>query len=110
MLLSVAAFGCGVFAAYIDFHNDEPQAPMLVILVSTFLTGALAPKFAWLSAATITGTFALAHAVGPRIGIEPLYPMEGGPWWSLFVLVIPAAISAYLGVGVRRLLPFRSTR
>ena len=39
MWLVLALVG-GVFAGWVDFNNDEPQAAVLVILVVTFVLGA----------------------------------------------------------------------
>ena len=99
-LIPCAAIACGLLAAYVDFHNDEPQPPLLIILTSAFVLGILCARFAWVPASIIVFAFALAHWAGPYLHLYPRYPMEGGPWWSLFVLTIPAGLSAYAGAGV----------
>jgi hypothetical protein len=80
---------------------------MFVILVWAFLAGLVSPKFAWPCAVTLAAVFALAHGIAPRFGMQPVSPVEGGPWWSLFILIIPAIISSYLGAGARRLFALR---
>ena len=103
LALLCAAAACGLVAAYVDFHNDEPQPALLVILTSSFVLGMLSRRFAWLYAGSVAFVFALAHWIGPELSIQPLFPMKGGPWWTLMILAIPAAIASYAGVGFRRI-------
>src|SRR5581483_4743020 len=79
-----SAIAGGLFAAYVDFHNNEVRAPMLVILVTTFLLGAAYPRLAWLYALLVAICLTAAHLIAPTFGIQPLYPSSSSPFSLLF--------------------------
>lgn len=102
-----AAMAVGLFAAWVDFHNNEPQAPMLVIVIGSFILGAIRPHQAWLWGLIIGLCMPAAHLIGPHIGMHPIDAGTAGTTsgaLSLIVLAIPAIICAYLGAGFRKLI------
>jgi hypothetical protein len=106
-VLRIAAIGAGLFAAWVDFHNDEPQAPMLVIVIGSFLLGVIRPQKAWLWGLIIGLCMPAAHLIGPRLGMHPIdagTAATSSGALSLAVLIIPAIICAYLGAGFRKLI------
>lgn len=106
-VLRIAAVAAGLFAAWVDFHNDEPQAPMLVIVIGSFILGALRPQKAWRWGAIIGLCMPAAHLIGPRLGMHRIdagTAATSSGSLSLAVLVIPAILCAYLGAGFRKLI------
>jgi hypothetical protein len=88
----------GVFAGYVDLHNDEVQACVLVLLVGTVLLGAWQPKHPWRWALIIGGCVPAAHIIGTLTGHHPPYKTDlAGP----FLALIPALIGAYGGAVIR---------
>jgi hypothetical protein len=96
--LSVAA---GLFAGWVDFHNDEPQPAVLVILVAGGFLGLLAPHRAWLWAIIIALGIPAAYLIGGAIGAAPRAPVEPNIFGSLLAL-IPAFLATYAGVLARK--------
>ncbi len=93
--LLIALLGA-VFAGWVDFNNDEPQAAVLVILVITGLLGLLVPGKAWLWAIIVAlglpGMYLLLRA----LGLQPVSPLSPG-WYASLLALIPAFIGAYAG-------------
>ena len=99
-LAAALAVAAGSFAGYVDFHNDEPQPAVLVILVAGGLLGLLAPRLAWLWAIVLVLGIPGAYLVGSMIGAAPRAPIE--PAWGWLVALIPAFLATYGGVLVRK--------
>lgn len=96
------ALAAGLFTAYVDFHTTEVVPTLLVILTSTFVLGTLYGRLGWLWALIVAGCLAGAHVLAPRFGMIPRDAGHlGNPLW-LMILSIPAAITAYVGAGLRR--------
>ena len=95
------ALAAGSFAGYVDLHNDEVQAAVLVIVVSGFLLGAAAPR----------RSGAIGTIIGLGIPVAHLYarathmvlPYETSWPWT-FLALIPALIAAASGAAARWLL------
>jgi hypothetical protein len=102
-LAAALAVAAGSFAGYVDFHNDEPQPAVLVILVAGGLLGLLAPRGAWLWAIIIALGIPAAYLIGGAIGATPRAPVEPNIFGSLLAL-IPAFLATYAGVLVRRVI------
>jgi len=49
----ILALSGGIFAGWVDFNNNEPQAAVRVNLAVTFLLGLILPKRAWLWAVIV---------------------------------------------------------
>lgn len=97
-LLLATAFG--LLAAYLDFHTDEVQVAVLVILVGTFVVALLRPASAWRWALAAGLCIFAAYQFGPGLGFHPRYPALPGNYATLLALV-PAFIGAYAGVLMR---------
>lgn len=91
-LLSALA---GSFASWVDWHNREVQPTVLVILVATFLLGAIRPRQAWLSAVIVGGAVPCSD-LGPAIWFHPLEMPQPNTWGSCLAF-IPAAVGAAAG-------------
>jgi hypothetical protein len=96
-----AAVAVGVFAGQVDFHNDEPQAAVLVLLVLGSMLGFARPRHAWrwgiIAALGIPATYLIGRALGHR----PVYWPQPNICATL-IAIIPALIGAYAGVLVRK--------
>jgi hypothetical protein len=91
----------GAFAGYVDTHNDEVQATVLVLVVGMAITGFAFPKWSWLAALVAGSCILFAHLIARALGIPPLYPVEPNVLASLLAL-IPAMLGALAGAAVRR--------
>ena len=108
LCLAIAILG-GIFAGWVDFNNDEPQAAVLVILVLTFLCGMLFPKKAWLWAVIIALGVPGVYLLATNLGYQPVSPPSPG-WYASLLALIPAFIGAYSGVVGRMVLNSVSNR
>ena len=95
-----AALAGGVFAGWVDFNNDEPQAAVLVILVVTFLLGMVLPSRAWLWALIVALGLPGVYLAARGLGLQPVSPPSPG-WYASLLALIPALIGAYAGVLIR---------
>jgi hypothetical protein len=102
-LCLILAFAGGVFAGWVDFNNDEPQAAVLVILLVTFLTGLITPRKAWLWAIIIALCLPGVYLLASGLGYQPVSPPSPG-WYASLIALIPAFIGAYSGALVRVIL------
>jgi hypothetical protein len=97
----IGALVVGALAGYIDQHNEEVQATVLVLVVGMTVIGYLLPKWSWL-AALIAGSCILAAALISRaMGIPERFPIEPNVFASLLA-IIPAGIGALVGVAIRK--------
>src|SRR4030042_6283786 len=92
----ILALAGGIFAGWVDFNNDEPQAAVLVILIVTFLLGLIQPKLAWLWAISVALCLPAVYLVATRIGYRPVSP-PSPRWYASLLALIPAFIGAYAG-------------
>jgi hypothetical protein len=90
------AFAGGIFAGWVDFNNDEPQAAVLVILVVTFLTGLIFPRKAWMWAIIVALCLPGVYLLARGLGYQPVSPPSPG-WYASLLALIPAFIGAYSG-------------
>ncbi len=93
----------GLVTGYVNIHSDEVQAPVLSILVFTFLLGCLDPRRAWLWALILGGAVPLSYALAPIFGYSVPYPPDPNIFAS-FIAFIPAFLGAYAGVLARWLI------
>ena len=99
----ILTLALSALTGYVNVTASEVQAPMLCILLFSFVTGLLQPRGAWRWAALIGLSIPASTFIGlainfPFVDAPPRFPI------TLAVLVIPALIAAYLGVLSRRLL------
>jgi hypothetical protein len=92
----ILALAGGIFAGWVDFNNDEPQAAVLVILVVTFLLGLLRPRLAWLWAIIVALCLPGVYLVATNLGYQSVSPPSPG-WYASLLALIPAFIGAYAG-------------
>jgi hypothetical protein len=88
---------CGaIFAGWVDFNNDEPQAAAMLILVVTFLLGLVLPKRAWLWAIIVALGLPGVYFFALHFCYLPVSPPSPG-WYASLLALIPAFIGAYAG-------------
>lgn len=92
----IASLLASWLTAYVDVHNDEVQAAVLVILVSTFLLGLVNPCRGWVYAIVIGLSIPAAYLACPVLGIVQKYPPPSNIL-PTFVAMIPAFLGAYSG-------------
>jgi hypothetical protein len=97
LIYLVIALTGGLFAVWVDFNNDEPQAAVLVILVVTFLLGMAQPGKAWLWAVIVAVCLPGVYLFGRPLGYHPVSPPSPG-WYASLLALIPAFIGGYAGV------------
>lgn len=81
------------------------QVVLLFLLVFAGVLGALRPRQAWLSALIIGCTIAVARGIELLTGpppADPQAPRTLAAVATLLVLLVPAAIAAYVGAALRR--------
>jgi hypothetical protein len=93
---AILALAGGIFAGWVDFNNDEPQAAVLVIFVVTFLLGLILPKKAWLWAILVALCLPGVYLFARSLGYQPVSPLSPG-WYASLLALIPAFIGAYAG-------------
>ena len=97
----IGALLVGALAGYVDQHNDEVQATVLVLVVGMVVVGFLSPRWSWL-AALIAGLCILAAALIARaMGLPQLYPVQPNVFATLLA-IIPAGIGALAGAMIRK--------
>lgn len=102
LLISVALVGAFIAGA-VDFNNNEPQAALIVIVIFAGLLGFIQPRKAWLWAIIIGLGIPVVYLIATALG----YHSKGAPepgWYASLIALIPAFISAYCGVLVRKIL------
>ena len=108
----VVAFGTacllGIAVGFLDLQFSEVQSSVLVLLVFTFVMGAVSPRFAWLWALLIGGGVFGAHAFARAANIPILAPPNH--LVETLIALVPAFVGAYSGVGARALLTAGSSR
>jgi hypothetical protein len=97
----VLALVGGLFAGWVDFNNDEPQAAVIVILLCTALLGFARPRKSWIWALIVALCLPLVYLLARAAGLRPVGWPEPGIYASLLAL-IPAFIGAY-GVALLRM-------
>jgi hypothetical protein len=108
-------YGLGLAAAVavlvtvdrIGTSDDSAQVSLLVLLVGAATLGFAAPRLAWLAGLVLGSAIAVSAMAYAARGPTPSHPMNpsgvaGAA--TLFVLVVPALASAYLGAGAAWLL------
>jgi hypothetical protein len=85
----------------IGTSDDSSQVSMLVLLVTAAGLGFLAPRWAWLAGLALGSALAVAGLVSAMLDPAAHLPKPGGIAGAatLFVLLVPAMVGAYLGAG-----------
>lgn len=90
----------GAAAGYVDLHNDEVQACLILMLPAGFFAGLLQPRGAWRWALVLGLGVPVAHLVARLVGYRPPYPVRPNDFAVLLAL-IPAFVATYAGVAAR---------
>ena len=101
-LLYLLALAAGLVIGYVDMRakTDDNLPVVLIIILTTFIFGAVHPRNAWRWALIIGLCIPLFHIGGELSGIHPPYPVEPNVFIT-FIALIPAFIGAYLGALTR---------
>jgi apolipoprotein N-acyltransferase len=102
-LIGLLAVACGLFAGYVDFHNDEVQPAALVLIVSGFVLALARPKHALLWAPLIGLGVPLVHFIGRRLGYQPDYPVSLSSYAAFLLPAFVALLGALAGVVTRKI-------
>ena len=100
--LCIALAVIGAFlAGAVDFNNDEPQAAVIVIVVFAGLLGLIQPRRAWRWAVIVGLGVPMVYLIASALGYHSKSVGEPG-WYASLIALIPAFISAYCGVLLRK--------
>lgn len=109
-VLMAAALLVGLGIGWIDIHNDEIWAGLLLLLSATFLFGFVEPRTAWRSGLLIGLGLPLMHLLAVPLNIvAPCAPGDVCPTPSLggalkmLLVLVPALVGSYVGVGIQAL-------
>src|SRR5512136_2579007 len=97
---AIALIGAALAGA-VDFNNDEPQATVIVILVFAGLLGFIQPRKAWRWALIVGLGVPIVYLIATALGYHAKSVGEPG-WYASLIALIPAFISAYGGVLLRK--------
>jgi hypothetical protein len=100
MCIAIAVLG-GFLAGAVDFNNNEPQAAVIVIVVFAGLLGFIQPRKAWRWAIIVGVGIPVVYLIATALGYHSNGVPEPG-WYASLIALIPAFISAYFGVLVRK--------
>ena len=100
ILVLLAALLFGLVAGWVDVHNDEVQAAVLVIVCGAGALGLTAPRLALVSGALVGLGVPIVHAV-VRLQHYAL-PLAMDGYWESFIALLPGLIAASIGALVRR--------
>jgi hypothetical protein len=109
VLLLAATAGAITVIVAIDRSpsDDAGQVTLGAILLASGILGAVAGRRAWVVGIVIGSVVAVTHLVSLALQI-PEPGVQLPPGWasttSLFVLVIPSLVAAYVGAGIRGVL------
>ena len=102
LLIGAALIGAFI-AGTVDFNNNEPQAAVIVIVVFAGLLGFIQPRKAWRWAIIVGLGVPIVYLIATALG----YHSKGAPepgWYASLIALIPAFISAYGGVLIRKVI------
>jgi len=91
----------------IGASDDSSQVSLLVLLVGAAALGFAAPRWAWLAGLVLGSAIAVSAMASAAWGPPPSHPTNPsgvGGAATLFVLILPALLGAYLGAGAAWLL------
>lgn len=102
------ALATGLLIGYVDLHNDEVWAALILLLPVTFLFGLLDPPRAWQWALVVGVGLPLAYLVALLAGYTlPCHPGFECPTLNTittlqtFMALVPAFVGAYSGAFLR---------
>ena len=95
-----AAVSLSAIVGWLDFHADEVQGTVLLLIVLTAMLSFAAPRSAWLIGLIMGLSVEVTHFVAKWMGIPQTFPMQ--PEMGGLLALIPAAIGAGIGYALRR--------
>ena len=98
---TLLAIVLGALSGVADLHSREVQGPVLLLLTTAALLGALFPEGAWRRALMLGLSIPLAHAIARLTGA--VLPYQVNAFGGTFLALVPAFVGSYVGVGLRRL-------
>jgi hypothetical protein len=104
LLVAVAAL---VGIDRIGTSDDSAQVSLLVLLVGAATLGFVAPRWAWMAGLMLGSALAVAGIVAVVLFPDTARPPSPGGVAgaaTLFVLIVPAMVAAYIGAGIQWLL------
>ena len=101
----VAVIG-GFVAGAVDFNNNEPQAAVLVIVFFAGVLGFVQPRKAWRWAVIVGLGVPIVYLIAAAFGYQSKSVPEPG-WYASLIALIPAFISTYCGVLLRKIVSAR---
>ena len=100
--IALAVIG-GFLAGAVDFNNDEPQAAVIIIVAFTALLGFIQPRKAWRWALIVGLGVPIVYLIATALGYHSKSVGEPG-WYASLIALIPAFISTYCGVLLRKVI------
>ncbi len=100
-LCIVLAVAGAFLAGAVDFNNDEPQAAVIVIMIFAGLLGFIQPRQAWRWALIVGLGVPNVYLIATALGYHAKSAGEPG-WYASLIALIPAFISTYCGVLLRK--------
>jgi hypothetical protein len=104
-LLYILAVALAMFTGFVDMHNDEVQAALLVILVGSATLAFIEPRAAWRWALILGLSIPVTYLIVPLVDYTTPFQMDS--YWGTFLAFVPAFIGAYGGVFLRWLISRR---
>ena len=95
-------FGC--IAVYVDDHNDEVQAAVVVLLVGGLMIGLVGARQRWIAAAVLGTSILVSHLLASRLRMGSEFA-QSAPNAAMFLPLVPAFIGAAVGAGLRVFVP-----
>jgi hypothetical protein len=96
--LIAVAFGC--FAVYVDGHNDEVQAAVLVLLVGGVAIGLVGARGRWIATAILGLSIVVSHPIANLLQVGSEFARTP-PNLGMLIAFIPALIGTAVGVVLR---------
>ena len=104
ILVAFAAVVCGCGAAYVDFHANEVQTTLLVLLVSSFALGCIKPRRTWLSALIMAAVLPGVHVI--VFAFRSSETSQEHPYLSRLMMLLPALVASFVGAYLGAFLRF----
>jgi hypothetical protein len=97
--LVLATVGCAVFAGWVDLHNDDVQASILIVAGASFAITVLFSRGGWLGGFLVGFGVPLAHWYAKAAHIPLPYSLPHAS--SSLEALIPAAGGMITGLALR---------
>lgn len=87
--------------AWVDIHNSEVQAAVIVVMGSALVLGCLQPRFAWMAALILSLGLCIGLALAKIFDWKTAFPVSWSTLPQCLISLIPGMIGAYVGAGIR---------